>query len=90
MIHCVYIISIIVITIFVLIYYFIKKNEQQKELRKIDAIEAAERNKNEELERRRSMTTPCPYGNFTGARECYFGSDNKCSWNIRTRRCELK
>jgi uncharacterized membrane protein YvbJ len=89
MIHYIYIFSIIIITIFVLIYYFIKKNEHEEQLRKIDLLELIEKKKKDDLEKLRKYTEKCPYGNFDNPRECYLGSDNRCSWNIKTHRCEL-
>lgn len=88
MIHYIYIFSVIIITIFVLIYYFIKRSEHDEQLKKIDLLEAIEQKKKEDLERLRSVTEGCPYGKFENPRDCYFGSDNRCSWNTKTKRCE--
>jgi hypothetical protein len=90
MIHYIYIASLIIITIFVIVYYYIKNNENEEELKKIALLEAIQKRKNNELERLRGQTEPCPYGNYEDPRTCYIGSDKRCSWNVRTKRCEPK
>jgi hypothetical protein len=88
MIHYIYIVSLIIITLFVIVYYYIKNNEDEEELQKIVLLEALQRKRNNELERLRSQTQSCPYGNFEDPRTCYIGSDKRCTWNVRTKRCE--
>jgi hypothetical protein len=90
MIHYVYIISIILISIFVFAYYIIKKNDDEEELKKIAYLETLQKQKDDELEKIRMDTMVCPVGNFKDPRSCYFGSDKQCSWNIKTKRCEAK
>ncbi|ATZ80660.1 hypothetical protein BMW23_0614 [Bodo saltans virus] len=90
MIHYVYILSIVIISIFVFAYYIIKKNDEEEELKKIAYLETMQKKKDEELEQIRMDTVSCSRGNFQTPRTCYFGSDKQCSWNIRTKRCEEK
>lgn len=90
MIHYIYIASIIIITIFVAIYYIMKNNDFNDEMQKIAVLESIQRKKDEELEKLRSYTIPCPYGIYEDPRTCYVGSDRRCTWNIKTSRCEQK
>ena len=88
MIHHIYVFSVIFITIFVLIYYCIKNDQHEKELNKIKMLEEQERKRTDELEKMRSKTIGCPYGEYNNPRDCYIKSDNRCSWNTKTKRCE--
>jgi len=90
MIHQIYIISIVVITILVFIYYYIKSTEFDKELEKIKHLEYIELQKTRELEKFRKETVPCSVGDFKDPRSCYFGSNYMCSWNTKTKRCDMK
>jgi hypothetical protein len=89
MIHYIYIVGIFLITIAVIVYYYMQQKNYEEEMKKIALLESLERKRNEELENARSLTTPCPYGNFDTPRSCFVDSDNKCSWNIKTKRCEI-
>jgi len=88
MIHYIYIASIVLLTIFAIVYYMIQKNNFNEEIRRIEMIELQEKKKEEELENLRSKTQPCPHGKFDDPRSCYIGSNYKCSWNETTKRCE--
>lgn len=90
MIHQIYIFCIIVITIAILIYYYIQENEHRKEIEKIDKIESQKRKEQRELDLIRSQTVPCPVGNFRTPRSCYFDSGYMCTWNDIAQQCDAK
>jgi hypothetical protein len=90
MIHQIYILSIIVITVIVLIYYYIQEADYKREIEKIDKLENMRWRDQRELEMIRSQTMPCPFGNFRSPRSCYFDSGYACTWNDLANRCDAK
>lgn len=90
MIHEIYIFSVLVISIGVIVYYYLQENKHKQELEKINKIEQAFRKEQLELETLRAQTTPCPVGNFTNPRSCYIDSNYTCSWNDITKRCDIE
>lgn len=81
----IYIGCIAVITVILLVLYFINNRSYQYELEKISILEG----KYKELEKIRSRTTPCDIKGFNDPRSCYFGSNYRCSWNENAQRCDL-
>lgn len=85
-----YISLVIIITICVLYMYINQEYEHNLELEKIDRLEKKYALKRKELEIIRSRTTECPVPDLNNPRDCYFGSNYKCSWNESAVRCDKK
>ena len=89
MIHYIYAISIIVVIIIFITFYYYKRNIHNEQLRKIDILESLEKKRDEALEKERAKTVPCSTPDLMTPRDCYYGSDFKCSWNINIKRCDV-
>jgi hypothetical protein len=90
MLYQIYILSILVITVVILVYYYTQEIDHRKELEKIEKIESKNKQYQNELELIRSQTLPCPVGDFKDPRSCYFDSGYMCSWNDGAKRCDAK
>jgi len=90
MIHQLYIFSLIIITIIILIYYFMQDADYQREMIKINKIERRDNLAKQELELIRSQTVPCLVGDFQNPRSCFIDSGYSCSWNERAKRCDAR
>lgn len=90
MIHQIYILVIIVMTAAIIIYYYIQESKHQKELDKINKLETINKKNNQQLEDIRLKTNPCPLGEFSDPRSCYFDSNYACVWNEQAKRCDTK
>lgn len=88
MIHQIYLCILLLVTIAVLVYYFIQEGKHKKELEKINRMEVAYKQDQQRLESIRSQTTPCQAGTYTDPRSCYMDSGYTCSWNEQSRRCD--
>jgi hypothetical protein len=78
-----------IITILIIIYYFIKQNDYYQEIEKIKRLEALKKKKNIRLKRLRTHTKPCGTY-YKDPKSCFFNSGFSCSWNELTDRCEKK
>lgn len=85
----IYIFVLIIITLIITVYYFIKQNDYYQEIEKIKRLELIENENKKRLERLRSHTKPC-IGDYKNPRTCFFDSGFMCSWNELTKRCEIK
>ena len=90
MIHYLYIFGLIIVTIIILIYYFMQEADYRREIEKINIIERRNNLAKKELEIIRSQTMPCRAGDFRDPRSCYIDSGYSCSWNERARRCDAR
>jgi len=90
MIHQIYILAIMTITVIILIYYYSQEADYKRELDKIDRLEKKQFARQRELEIIRTQTMPCQMGNFTTPKSCYFDSGYACTWNELTNRCDSK
>ena len=90
MIHQIYILCVLAITVIILVYYYTLEVDHRKELEKIDRMELLNKREHREMELIRSQSSPCPVGNFTNPRACYYDSGYMCTWNDVARRCDLK
>lgn len=90
MLHEIYILSMLIITIVIIIYYYNQEIDHRAELEKIKNIEEKNKKLQQELEFIRSQTTACPVGEFKDPRSCYFDSGYICSWNDVAKRCDAK
>ena len=87
MIKTIYLITIIVLII-IAIYIFIQKYAvHQDQIDKINKLEHLNKEKQKIISYHRSITTPCQTPNLINPRDCYFGSNFKCSWNEKAHRC---
>jgi hypothetical protein len=84
-----YIFVLIIITLIITVYYFIKQNDYYQEIEKIKRLEIIENENKKRLERLRTHTKPCNE-NYKDPRSCFFNSGFTCSWNELTKRCEIK
>lgn len=89
MLYEIYLISIVLITIVVIIYYYNQQIAYNNEVARINQLEALMLKQQEELLKARSESTPCPTGEYTTPRSCFFDSDYTCKWNTTTQRCDL-
>lgn len=90
MIHQIYILCVLAITVIILVYYYLLESDHRKELEKIDKMEILNRKEQREMELIRSQSSPCPISNFVTPRACYFDSGYACTWNDVAKRCDLK
>lgn len=90
MIHKIYIVGIIIITIIIGIHYYIQECDYRLEMDKIIQLEAEYAKKQKELEFIRSQTVPCHKPNLNTPRSCYIDSGYLCSWNEMAQRCDKK
>ena len=87
MIKIIYLITIIVLVI-IAIYIFVQKYEvHQDQVYKINKLEEKHKEHHKRIKYHRSITQPCQTPNLTNPRDCYFGSNYKCSWNEDAKRC---
>jgi len=87
MIKIIYLITIFVLVI-ISIYIFVQKYEvHQDQLLKINRLEEIHKEEHQIIKHNRSITEPCQTPNLTNPRDCYFGSNYKCSWNELAKRC---
>lgn len=86
----IYILCVLVITVVVLVYYYVLEADHKHELEKVNKLESQHKRAQHDLEVARSRTTPCTSGNFTDPRSCYVDSGYACSWNDLTKRCDQK
>jgi hypothetical protein len=90
MIHKLYFIGLIFITVVVVYFYMINEREHRNELERIGRLERAQMEKNRELEFIRSRTEPCHIPGLSTPRSCYMDSEYKCAWNDLAMRCDKK
>ena len=87
MIKTIYLITILILII-ISIYLFVNKYSVHKEeVEKINKMEHDFEHVQRRIKYFRSKTTPCETPNLKNPRDCYFGSDYKCSWDKRSNRC---
>jgi len=87
MIKIIYLVTIIVLVI-ISIYIFVQKYEiHQDQLLKINRLEDEHKEAHKSIRYYRSITQPCQTPNLTNPRDCYFGSNYKCSWDEKAKRC---
>lgn len=89
-IRLIYLILILVITLWAVFEFIRQSYNHFQELEKISRMEEELRKKEEELEKLRKDTNPCPFKNLITPRKCYEESNYKCTWNEVTSRCEEK
>jgi hypothetical protein len=87
MIKIIYIILVLIITIWTLYLYISYKKDYENEMRRIRFLETQERERKQKIDYYRSITKPCPILNLTNPRECYIKSNYRCKWDIRGERC---
>lgn len=90
MIHQIYILCLLAITVLVLVYYYMLESEHKKELEKINRLEIENKREQQQLEMIRSETVPCQAGSFMDPRSCYYNSGYTCTWNELAKRCDQK
>jgi hypothetical protein len=83
------IVSLVIITILILYFYYIQESSHRYQLAKIKSLEQKYEFKERQLETLRVQTQQCPVPNLTDPRACYFGSSYTCSWNENIGRCDL-
>lgn len=81
---------VLIITIGVVVYYYILDADHKKESDKIAKMEANHNRELQQLEAIRAQTTPCQAGTYTDPRSCYNDSGFTCSWNEMAKRCDQK
>ena len=87
MIKVIYLITILILII-ISIYLFVDKYSiHKKEINKINLLEDEHQQIHKKLKYYRSITTPCSTPNLRNPRDCYFGSNYKCSWDKKSNRC---
>lgn len=86
-IKVIYIICIIIVTLWTL--YSFADNEQQNilEIMRIKEIENKMKIKLDTKNYYRFNTTPCHITNLRTPADCYIGSTNQCKWNVEADRC---
>lgn len=86
-IQTVYIISIIIVTLWTL-YMFISDDQSHKlELDRISRMENRIRKRRDLINHNRFVTTPCSIPNLNNPRDCYMSSNYACSWSEDAERC---
>jgi hypothetical protein len=90
MIEKLYIMGLIIISVWVLYLYITNEQDHRKELEKIEYLEKKRALKERELEMIRSQTKECPIAGLDSPRKCYFDSGYTCTWNDAANRCDKK
>jgi regulatory protein YycI of two-component signal transduction system YycFG len=88
MIQRIYIITLLVLTVFFVYLYFNDWNEHQKEFDRISNIEKNYEEEQKRINELRAKTTECSIKGLESPRICYVGSNYTCKWNTDTKRCE--
>ena len=89
-IQTIYIICIIVITLWTL-YMFISDDQSHKiELERISIIENRLRKRKDLINHNRFATIPCSIPNLNTPRDCYISSNYSCIWSEEANRCNQK
>ena len=87
MIKTIYLITILILII-IAVYIFVDKySVHQTEIAKIHKLEHNHEEKHKVIKYNRSITIPCDTPNLRNPRDCYFGSNYKCSWDEKANRC---
>lgn len=87
MIKTIYLITILILVI-IAVYIFVQKySVHQNEIAKINNLEYHHEEKHKVIKHYRSISDPCDTPNLINPRDCYFGSNYKCSWNTKANRC---
>jgi len=87
MIKTIYLITIGILII-ISVYLFVNKFSNHKnEIDKINKLEDVHERNYKRIKYYRSKTTPCDTANLKNPRDCYFGSNYKCSWDTNSNRC---
>ena len=87
MIKLIYIILIVIITIWTLYLYLINDHYHKNELRRIEIIENKMRQKREFINSHRMNSIPCNIPNLNTPRDCYNNSNYNCKWKLEADRC---
>lgn len=90
MIHKIYIISLIALTLIIITFYYSNQEDYRREMEKINALERKQYQYEQNLEKIRTRTEPCHIPDLNTPRSCYIDSDMKCSWNEQAKRCDRK
>ena len=83
------VVSLVVITMLVIYFYYIQESRHRYQLAKIKALEQKYEEKERQLESLRLESKECQIPNLTNPRACYFGSNYTCSWNDLIGRCDV-
>lgn len=84
-----YFTGLLLITAVILVLYYQYNKYHNMELKKIDYLEEKKKENDRLLELIRAKTDACPKLGLETPRDCYFGSDFKCSWNEQAQRCDV-
>lgn len=84
-----YLIAIALLTVWILYLYYRQQQAHNKEVSRIERIEAEWKKEEEEVNKERLKNKACTFGQFKDPRSCYFGSNHQCKWNIKGKRCDL-
>jgi len=85
----IYIIGLILITVYIICIYFRNEHLHQTELNRIRLLEIKHQKKMDALNKIRLLTKPCSKKDLKTPRSCYFESKYKCKWNENAERCDL-
>ena len=77
--------GIFIITIITILIFINGCSKHNSELEKIKYLEK----KYKKIEDLKSKTVECDIPGLLNPRSCYFDSNNRCSWNDTTNRCEM-
>ncbi|XWV24914.1 putative ORFan [Tupanvirus deep ocean] len=83
---------IFILFIILMIIVFIinsKRRRHINEITRIINIENAQAARKKEIEEARANSRTCTIGTYDNARDCYFGSNYKCHWDIAADRCNF-
>ncbi|VVU94802.1 hypothetical protein CPAV1605_527 [seawater metagenome] len=90
MLKNIYIITIIILALLAVTIFMKKYSDYKYQIEKINMLEEKENNKKDKLRYYRSVTKACDIKGLKNPRNCYFGSNYKCSWNEQANRCNIK
>ncbi len=82
------VVSLVVITLLILYFYYIQESQHRYQLAKIKALEQKYEDKERQIEALKLESPECHIPNLTDPRACYFGSSYTCSWNDQIGRCD--
>lgn len=84
----IYLIGLIIMTLFIICLFVLQNNDHKKELERINNLELKYKQEQQKLQKIRNKTIPCFMKNLNDPRSCYFNSNYKCRWNDEANRCD--
>ena len=87
MLKIIYIVCIILITIWTIYIYIDQSRQHKNELNRIRLLEDNIKRRKDFINKNRFNSIPCPIQGLTNPRDCYINSGYTCRWSEVADRC---